>query len=200
MDKASLRTTYLNTRIAMDAASHALGSARMMALLQDHLRKHQAHPAHPASATFNVGAYWPFRNEPDVLPLLQQLHEQGYVIGLPSVGHPDDAMQFLRWQPGCAMHKDRFGIATPICDEIIMPDCLLIPCVAADRQGYRLGYGAGFYDRTLAQLHHHSPQPIHTVGLVFDDALLDQLPHESHDQPLNALVTQSVLLLLWQTP
>lgn len=190
MDKANLRTTHLNTRISMDAASHAQASAQMMALLQDYLR---SRVMHHEPATLQIGAYWPFRNEPDVLPLLQQLHEQGHTIGLPSILQSQRAMQFVRWTPDCVMHKDRFGIATPVGEDIIMPNCLLIPCVAADRHGYRLGYGAGFYDRTLAQLHQQSAQPVHTIGLVFDDALLALLPHESHDLPLDILVTQSTL-------
>ncbi|HLO93561.1 MAG TPA: 5-formyltetrahydrofolate cyclo-ligase, partial [Burkholderiaceae bacterium] len=112
-----------------------------------------------------IGAYWPIKGEFDPLPALYRWSEahEDRRIGLPVVDKAHGTLRFHVWYPGCPMEEDAYGIPKPKDTEVIVPTLLFVPCVGYGLGGYRLGYGGGFYDRTLAKL---QPRPF-TVGLGF---------------------------------
>lgn len=139
-----------------------------------------------------IGAYWPIKGEFDPLPALHRWKEDGELmdqaqrrkIGLPVVDKVSKTMQFHTWYPGCPMEEDAYGIPKPKDTEVITPTLLFVACVGYAPGGYRLGYGGGFYDRTLATL---TPRPF-TVGLGFGTDFLPDFQPESHDLPLDAIL------------
>ncbi|MEJ6630675.1 MAG: 5-formyltetrahydrofolate cyclo-ligase [Burkholderiaceae bacterium] len=145
-----------------------------------------------------IGAYWPIKGEFDVLPALFRWQEAGREgdaleapiqrgIGLPVMNPEDKTLKFHAWYPGCPMESDAYSIPKPKGTEILVPTLLFVPCVGYGPGGYRLGYGGGFYDRTLAQL---TPRPF-TVGLGFANAFLPDLEPEPHDIPLDAILNEN---------
>ena len=139
-----------------------------------------------------IGAYWPIKGEFDPLPALHRWKEDGELldepqlrrIGLPVVDKVHKTLTFHAWYPGCPMEEDAYGIPKPKDTEVIVPTLLFVPCVGYGPGGYRLGYGGGFYDRTLASL---QPKPV-TVGLGYSHGWLPELEPEAHDVPLDALL------------
>ena len=145
-----------------------------------------------------IGAYWPIKGEFDPLPALFRWQEAGREedaqsaarhrrIGLPVVNKVDKTLTFYTWYPGCPMEEDAYGIPKPKDTEVIQPTLLFVPCVGYGPGGYRLGYGGGFYDRTLASLR---PRPF-TVGLGFTEGFLPDLEPEPHDVPLDAILNDN---------
>lgn len=106
-------------------------------------------------------------------------------IGLPVVDKVHKTLQFHAWWPGCPMENDAYDIPKPKDTEVIMPTLLLVPCLGFGAKGFRLGYGGGFYDRTLAAI---SPKPF-TVGLGFANGYVSHFVPEAHDVPLDAILT-----------
>lgn len=161
-----------------------------------------------------IGAYWPIKGEFDPLPALYRWQEDAVLgldalsealpmqaepaqlanesiasrsprkIGLPVVNKVHKTLVFHAWYPGCPMEEDAYGIPKPKDTEVIVPTLLFVPCVGYGPGGYRLGYGGGFYDRTLATL---SPRPF-TVGLGFSQGWLPDMEPESHDVPLDVVL------------
>jgi 5,10-methenyltetrahydrofolate synthetase len=138
-----------------------------------------------------VAFYWPMRDEVDVrLAMTSWLaaHAQR-VAALPVARDVDAPLLFHRWSADTAMRVGRFGIAVPADEVAVDPQLLIIPCVGFDARANRLGYGGGFYDRTLAAL---SPRP-QTLGIALACQQTDALPTEAHDLPLDAVLTESAL-------
>jgi 5,10-methenyltetrahydrofolate synthetase len=135
-----------------------------------------------------IGAYWPIKGEFDALPALYRWAEADPErrIGLPVVNRETRQMKFHVWYPGCPMEEDAYGIPKPKDTEAFEPQLLLVPCVGFGPRGVRLGYGGGFYDRTLATL---QPRP-YTAGLAYARAYVPSLEPEPHDVPLDAVLTE----------
>ena len=135
-----------------------------------------------------IGAYWPIKGEFDALPALYRWSEAEGVrrIGLPVIDRETKQLRFHVWYPGCPMEEDAFGIPKPKDTEAFMPQLLLVPCVGFGPGGLRLGYGGGFYDRTLGAL---TPKPV-TVGVGYAHGFLPWLEAEPHDVPLDAILTE----------
>jgi 5,10-methenyltetrahydrofolate synthetase len=133
-----------------------------------------------------IGAYWPIKGEFDALPALYRWSEADDArrIGLPVINRETKQLRFHVWFPGCPMEEDAYGIPKPKNTELIVPTLLFVPCVGYGPGGYRLGYGGGFYDRTLASL---QPRPA-TVGLGYTVGYVDDFEPEAHDQPLDAIL------------
>jgi len=143
-----------------------------------------------------IGAYWPIKGEFDALPALyrwSEAHERRR-IGLPVMNRQTKQLRFHVWYPGCPMEEDGFGIPKPKDTESFEPRLLLVPCVGFGPRGLRLGYGGGFYDRTLAAL---APRPV-TVGVGYAHGFVPWLEAEAHDVPLDAMLTEDGLH--WQRP
>lgn len=139
-----------------------------------------------------IGAYWPIKGEFDALPALYRWSEAepGRRIGLPVINRETKQLTFHVWYPGCPMEDDAYGIPKPKDTEAFHPELLLVPCVGFGPGGVRLGYGGGFYDRTLAAL---EPRP-QTAGLGYMHGYLPWLQGEPHDVPLDALLTEEGVL------
>jgi 5,10-methenyltetrahydrofolate synthetase len=135
-----------------------------------------------------IGAYWPIKGEFDALPALFRWTEadEERCIGLPVVDKTTKQLTFHMWFPGCEMENDAYGIPKPRDTPAFVPTLLLVPCVGFGPNGVRLGYGGGFYDRTLATL---QPRPV-TVGLGYSHGYLPWLTAEPHDVPLDAVLTE----------
>lgn len=131
-----------------------------------------------------VGGFWPLADEVDVRPLLMALVGRGHRIGLPVTPARGAGLSFRRWRPGATLTPGRFGTVEPVGPPIV-PTLLLVPLLAFDRQGGRLGYGGGYYDRTLADL------PAFTIGCGFLLQEVDRVPMETHDRRLNAIATEA---------
>ncbi|MFV0600968.1 MAG: 5-formyltetrahydrofolate cyclo-ligase [Brachymonas sp.] len=142
-----------------------------------------------------IGAYWPIKGEFDPLPALHRWKEDGELleepqrrrIGLPVVDKEHKTLKFHAWYPGCPMEEDAYGIPKPKETEVIVPTLLFVPCVGYGPGGYRLGYGGGFYDRTLATV---QPHP-YTVGLSFAHGFIEDLMPEPHDIALDAILNEN---------
>lgn len=136
-----------------------------------------------------VGFCWPYRAEPDILPAVARWLSDapGRVAALPVVPDQAGVLVFHRWAPGVPMQHDRFGIPQPVERSEILPDLILVPVNGFDAQGYRIGYGGGFFDRTLAALR----AQVTTVGVGFELARLDSVLPEVHDLPLDWILTEA---------
>ncbi|HET9646100.1 MAG TPA: 5-formyltetrahydrofolate cyclo-ligase [Burkholderiaceae bacterium] len=135
-----------------------------------------------------IGAYWPIKGEFDALPALFRWSEADPArrMGLPVMDRETKQLRFHVWYPGCPMEDDAYGIPKPKDTEEFEPQLLLIPCVGFGPGGVRLGYGGGFYDRTLAAL---DPRP-YSVGVGYAHGWLPWLEPEPHDMPLDAMLTE----------
>ena len=141
-----------------------------------------------------IGAYWPIKGEFDPLPALHRWKEDGELldepqmrrIALPVVDKLHQTLKVHAWFPGCPMEEDAYGIPKPKDTEVVVPTLLFVPCVGYAPGGYRLGYGGGFYDRTLPNL---EPKP-YTVGLAYACGFLDDFEPEPHDVPLDAILNE----------
>ncbi|MCP4327764.1 MAG: 5-formyltetrahydrofolate cyclo-ligase [Alphaproteobacteria bacterium] len=136
-----------------------------------------------------VSAFWPAKGEIDVRVLLRRLHEAGHVCGLPVVAGHGRPLLFRRWTPDTVMRPGNFRIPVPPeSAELLTPDVVLVPLLAFDRNGNRLGWGAGFYDRTLAAL--RADHSVVAIGIAFAGQEIERVPHGSQDEKLDWIVTE----------
>ena len=140
----------------------------------------------------SLGFCWPYRAEPDLRDWVQAwlTGGSGRIAALPVVVERHAPMVFRRWIPGVPMALDRHGIPHPAEGEALVPEVLLVPLNAFDDRGYRLGYGGGYFDRTLVSL---QPAPL-AIGVGFELARVDSIDPEEHDVPLAAIVTEAGVL------
>ena len=137
-----------------------------------------------------LSAYWPLGDEFDSLPLLQALLQAGHRIALPVVQGASQPLCFRVWQPGDAMAVSSFGVSEPLAAAAeVQPDVVVTPFLAYNDAGYRLGYGGGYYDRTLRVLRLARPDVL-ALGLGFAVQQMSVLPHDAHDEPLDWLVNE----------
>jgi 5-formyltetrahydrofolate cyclo-ligase len=142
----------------------------------------------PVPAGAIVSGYWPIGSELDVLPLLRRFSEAGHVCALPVVEGRGRPLRFRVWRPGAAMVEAGYGIMVPAGGAPwVTPSVLLVPLLAFDRTGCRLGYGAGYYDRTLAEL--RAERSVLAVGVAFAAQEMDAVPRDVYDQRLDWIVT-----------
>ena len=139
----------------------------------------------------SIGAYWPIKGEFDPLPALYRWSEgapDGVVrhIGLPVADRESGQLRFHVWYPGCPMELDAYDIPKPKDTEEFAPALLVVPCLGFGPGGVRLGYGGGFFDRTLASI---SPRPV-TVGVSYTHGFLPFLRSGPLDWPLDAMLTE----------
>jgi 5-formyltetrahydrofolate cyclo-ligase len=141
-----------------------------------------------------VSVFYPIRDEPDTLPLLTALGGEGYATALPVVVDRALALVFRVWRPGEPTRAGAMSIREPSKEApVVEPDLLFVPLACFDRRGHRIGYGAGFYDRTLTSL--SATKPIHAIGVAYGICEVAAVPYESHDQTLDAIVTEEETIL-----
>jgi 5-formyltetrahydrofolate cyclo-ligase len=139
-----------------------------------------------------VSAYWTLPGEFDVRPLLEELYRRGHPCLLPAVVAKGEPLAFRRWRPGMALVGEGLGVeAPPAGTEERRPDLLLVPLLAFDAEGYRLGYGGGYYDRTLAALRADGRGSPLAVGIAFSGQEVPAVPHLPRDRKLDALLSEA---------
>lgn len=176
-----LRRQGIERRLALSEACCAQRSAAVC----EHLRK-----SFPQLAGLRVAFCWPVKNEPDLRPLIIQWIKCGYsgfTALLPVVRAVGAPLVFRAWTPESPMRADRYGIPSPTDGDFLEPEAVLLPVNAFDAAGYRIGYGGGFFDRTLAALR---PKPL-SIGVGFELARVDSIRPQGHDVRLDAMVTEA---------
>jgi len=174
--KAALRRAALAERAGCDPALGTLLAARLLA---------EAPP--PPGAV--LGGFWPMGQEIDVRPLLRELHARGHTIGLPVTPPRGQPLAFRAWTPGQPMAVGPLGTQYPAEGAAVTPDWLIVPLLAFDRAGGRLGYGGGYYDRTLRLLPGAT-----SIGVAYSNQELPEVPMGPHDFRLHAIATERELI------
>jgi 5-formyltetrahydrofolate cyclo-ligase len=142
----------------------------------------------PVQTPTVVSGFWPMAEELDIRPLMADLVERGCRLALPVVVAKKEPLVFRAWRPGDPLEAGVFGTLHPSpARDVVEPDALIVPLLAVDEEGWRLGYGGGFYDRTLARL--RSRKTITAVGVGFDAQRVSDVPHGPDDQRLDWLLT-----------
>jgi 5-formyltetrahydrofolate cyclo-ligase len=183
--KTALRREALARRGAIEPAARAAFSRR---LAEEGLRL--ARLWRPRI----VSAFHPMRDEPDTLPLLTALAADGFATALPAVVGRGSPLAFRLWRPGEPTRRGAMSIREPLEEApAVDPDLLFTPLACFDRRGHRVGYGAGYYDRTLARL--RAMKPVHAAGVAYGVCEIAAVPYETHDQSLDAVVTEQETIL-----
>ena len=137
-----------------------------------------------------VSGFSAIGDEIDPGPLMQRLHEEGYGLALPVMQGKGRPLLFRRFRPGDVLAETMWGIREPLPSAPeVFPDVVLTPLLAFDNAGYRVGYGGGFYDRSLAAL--RSVKPVLAIGLAYDEQRIDAVPHLDYDERLDWVLTPS---------
>lgn len=138
-------------------------------------------------------AYWPMKTELDVRPLMFSLFNRGFTVSLPVVSGKDEPLLFRRWEPDARLVEGPYGTEQP--DEkyeTVTPTVLLLPLLAFDRYGGRLGYGGGFYDRTVNLLR-RTGNPV-VIGAAFSEQEIEVVPLEDTDEKMNFILTEAEII------
>jgi len=133
-----------------------------------------------------ISFYWPFRGEPDLRPLMRTLASEGVEVALPVGKKLGEPLTFRPWSPGCAMARGIWDIPIPATDLEITPQTIVAPLVGFDAALYRLGYGGGFFDRTLAA----RKRPAEVIGVGFAMFQLPSIKPQQHDISMGRIVTE----------
>ena len=139
----------------------------------------------------SIAAFWSMPEEPQLQPLLRQwVEEDGYQVSLPVMSTTDAPLEFRLWEPDAPMREGAYGIQEPVGEPAPPPDIVLVPTLGYTRQGDRVGYGKGYYDRTLAALK-ASGHPFVSIGIAWATGDLSEMDHEAqaHDVRLDAILT-----------
>ncbi|QCO56859.1 5-formyltetrahydrofolate cyclo-ligase (plasmid) [Pseudorhodobacter turbinis] len=165
-----------NQAFAARKAAFAAGQGQAAEILADFLAPHSGRA---------LAGYMPMRTEIDPLPAMAA---HVGTVGVPVIIGEGQPLRFREWSPGCAMVPGAFGALIPPEGAWVTPEVLIVPLVGFDRRGYRLGYGGGFYDRTLEGL--RARGPVLAVGFAFSAQEMPEVPIEATDQPLDVIVTE----------
>ena len=176
--RSELRARLIAAREALPPHAHADKCRAIERLLE---------PLLDALPLETLGFCWPFRAEFDARPLALRAIARGQRACLPVVAGKDAPLVFREWTRQSEMMEDRYGIHIPAAGETLRPDAILMPLNAFDEGGYRLGYGGGYFDRTLAAL---DPRPT-AIGVGFELARVDSIRPQAHDLRMDAIVTEA---------
>jgi 5-formyltetrahydrofolate cyclo-ligase len=176
--RKSERARLLARRTSVAATEHtAWNSAITASLLQ----------GFPSLASLVVSFYWPFKGEFDPRFAIHGWRSQGARVALPEVLEKNMPLQFRQWWPGVKTRAGVYDLPVPEATAILLPDAALIPPIGFDAQGYRLGYGGGYFDRTLAAL---SPQPL-KIGVAYELSRIETIRPQAHDIAMDFIVTEA---------
>ena len=139
-----------------------------------------------------IAGYMAIQTEVDPARALHDLHAKGHRVCLPVIPGHAKPLLFREWTPDSAMIEGDFGALIPRGGDLLVPDLAIVPLVAFDAAGHRLGYGGGFYDRTLEMLRQNNPD-MRAVGFAFSAQEVDRIPVDANDQPLDAIITETGL-------
>lgn len=184
--KAALRTRiYARRRISHAADVAANGEASRAAM--DHFLAARLH-----TGAAVISGFRPIRTEIDVTPLMLALHAAGHRLCVPVIQRKGLPLKFREWHPEGEMTEGAFGALVPASGDWLDPQLLIAPLLAFDAQGWRLGYGGGFYDRSLEGL--RAQRRTLAVGFAYSNQQVDDVPREPTDQRLDAIVTEQGLI------
>lgn len=186
VEKTSLRRALIANRQAIEPEVRNQWDAAIGARVIDWWALHGAQ---------TLGVYWPVRGEPDLRNVYVELAARGVQLALPVVIAKNEPLRFAAWAPGDPLITDALGVAIPAqAHNPVEPGALLVPCVGFNTNRMRLGYGGGFYDRTLAL----EPRPF-TVGIAYECALVE-FDGAAHDVALDRIITEQSSLQGLPTP
>ncbi|MFU0506567.1 5-formyltetrahydrofolate cyclo-ligase [Pseudaminobacter sp. NGMCC 1.201702] len=137
-------------------------------------------------ANIRVSLYWPFRGEPDLRAWMGSIIERGGSVALPVVIEKAHPLEFRAYKPGDQLEKGVWNIPIPAAGERVLPDVVISPIVGFDDRNYRLGYGGGFFDRTLAAM----PKKPMVIGIGYSMARIATIHPQTHDIPMDRIVTE----------
>jgi 5-formyltetrahydrofolate cyclo-ligase len=178
-DKRTLRSAMLAWRAALAEDERRAAAEGLLASLRREM---------PFETPAVVSGFWPIKDEIDIRPLLIELFNVGCQLALPVVQGRGKPLLFRAWRPGDPLEAGVFGTLQPSARrETLEPDALIVPLLACDEEGWRLGYGGGFYDRTLGGL--RARRNVTAVGVAFNAQLVPEVPHGPDDQRLDWLLT-----------
>lgn len=178
-DKHTLRSAMLAWRGGLSQDERRAAAGELVASFKREL---------PFVMPAVVSGFWPIRDEIDIRPLMIELHNGGCQLALPVVQGRGKPLLFRAWRPGDPLEQGVFGTLQPSARrEALEPDALIVPMLACDKEGWRLGYGGGYYDRTLGDL--RTRRPVTAVGVGFDAQLVDHVPRGPDDQRIDWLLT-----------
>jgi len=135
-----------------------------------------------------VSGFMPYKSEISTIALLNRLRREGWVTALPVVLGTGLPLEFRSWAPGDKLVPGVWDIPIPERNDVVLPDVLLVPGLAFDPAGYRLGYGGGFYDRSLAKL--RKLKTVVAIGVGYQAQMVDRVPRADYDQPLDFIMTE----------
>lgn len=181
------RAELISARVRMPKSERERRTAEIIARLNAGV---------PPIAPAVVGFYWAFKGEIDLRGVVRTLLAGGAEAALPVVVEKAKPLEFWRWRPRMKMARGIWNIPVPGERDPVRPNLLLVPLVGFDAAGYRLGYGGGYYDRTLAAM---SPRPV-TIGVGFGLGRLDTICPQPHDIPMDAMVTEEAFLWCRRPP
>lgn len=184
--KDALRARARAVRAALPAAARADAASRLADVFTT---------AFSFTPGTMVSGYWPLGDELDPRPLLAALRRAGCLIALPVTGEKRSPLTFRLWNEGARLVPGRFGALTPEDDGAgdVAPDVVLTPLLAFDRGGGRLGYGGGYYDRTIGAL--RETKPVLALGLAYAAQETPAIPVGPYDRPLDAVATEREVVL-----
>ncbi|ARO15180.1 5-formyltetrahydrofolate cyclo-ligase [Ketogulonicigenium robustum] len=177
--KAAARAAAAQRRADAHAAAPADAAAHLQSVLADF-------------AGQTISGYVPIRTEIDLMPALLAAHGAGSTICLPVIDAPATPLRFRAWQPGGALAAGALNTQEPAEGAFVRPDVVVLPLLAFATDGRRLGYGGGFYDRTLHAL--RAAGPVIAIGFAYDAQLDEDLPIDPNDQPLDLIVTETRII------
>jgi len=175
--RKTMRAELLEKRAAVFSEQHRAWSDAMTGFLVS---------GFPMLRQMTVSLYWPFQGEFDPRYAIRHFRESGAVAALPVVIEKRAPLQFREWWPGVATSKGVFDLPVPEGTRVVVPQAMLIPPVAVDDHGYLLGYGGGYFDRTLSSI---TPQPL-KIGEAFEMSRLETIYPQAYDIPLDFIVTE----------
>ena len=188
MDPQALKQWRKDQREPLVAARLALDVDTLHAFreqIDTHLER-----AFPGLARGTLAMCWPFKNEYDPRFLAHKLRDRGAKTALPVVVAPRQPLIFRLWKPGDVLAKGVYDIPYPASGDPVAPDIALVPMNGFDAGGYRLGYGGGFFDRTLASLRTNNPKATVAIGVTYELARMDTIHPQSYDIPMDYVVTE----------
>jgi len=187
-----LRARLLSLRQTMSVAERQHASSALCARLEHWFDRYLADlAAAQRSSPLIVAGFWPLDYEPDLRPLLHQLDLRQVVVCLPVMIAPNAPLEFHRWTPVTQLTAQRFGVMEPPPQQALVPEVILVPTLGFTTHAARLGYGGGYYDRSLAALQRAGAKPL-KIGTAWQQGLLteaDAFAPQPHDVLLDAIAT-----------
>jgi 5-formyltetrahydrofolate cyclo-ligase len=176
--RQSQRQRLIEERAALSPEAHRLIAAHCLAHVSDYLAR-----CEPGV----LGLYWPIKGELDCRPLAESLLKAGWILSVPVINNETRKLDFARWQPDTVMTTGIWNIPVPASPEWLSPTRFLVPLVGFDKANYRLGYGGGYYDRTLA----NKGNEIETIGVGMEMGRFETIHPHALDIPMHRIITEA---------